>query len=377
MFKNNYNNNTKNNKKYKFDIICIFQECKKVQEKSMPILRFLNYVEYTILVKTNKRIWEIKKRYSDFHNLNSTLKKNNTKNLPKLPKKAIFNSEKIIKERKIKLQRYLNNLLLRDDIYSLDSIFDFIELRKEDFLLMKTNLEEKEDCRNSPFSSTTCSMCINFKSLIEQKTKDHTIIDNNFYYSSFNLNDLNEEENKKNENSTIKESVNLFINELNSKKNYNKTELIEKFKENFFDNSKKIPGLFFLNEDIYKILFGERATKKSGLIFHGGDITNNIYGAEKCIEFLSNLLDYEYNLESENFANILKIGKLEIFKQMNLKYHLTSGKPYLFSCCCRIIRIILNEEKQINLKNLLNNDRILEAKVNNYIFNQEIMENSI
>ena len=58
---------------------------------------------------------------------------------------------------------------------------------------------------------------------------------------------------------------------------------------------------------------------------------------------------------------------------MNLKYHLVSGKPYLFSCWCRIIKVILNEEKQINRKNLLNNDFNLEAKVQNFIFNQEIM----
>ena len=348
------------------------QECKKLKEKLMP---FLSYIEYTITVKTNKKIWKIKKRYKDFDKLNSILIKNNIRNLPKLPTKAFFISQKIINERKIKLQRYLNNLLRRDDIYYLDSIFDFIQLKKEDFLLMKENIEEKENLLNQNSSFSLISKYSNFKSIIELKTKEETIINKNFYYPYLNLNE-NEQENNSNENFLIKNSINIFINELNSKTNYNKSDSIEKFKEYFFKiNQNKIAGLNsnFHNEDIYKLLFGDRATKKSGLIFHIGDIKNNIYGAEKCLEFLSNLLDYEFNLDSENFANILKIGKLDNFKHMNFKYHLTSGKPYLFSCCCRIIKIILNEERQINLKNLLNNDFYLEAKVQNYIFNKEIM----
>ena len=114
----------------KFNMFCIIKECKKLQEKSIP---FLSFIEYTINVKTNKKSWELKRRYKDFDALQSTLIKNNIKNLPKLPSKAIFISEKIIKERKIKLQKYLNSLLIRNDIYSLDSIFDFIELKKKNF----------------------------------------------------------------------------------------------------------------------------------------------------------------------------------------------------------------------------------------------------
>ena len=101
------------------------------------------------------------------------------------------------------------------------------------------------------------------------------------------------------------------------------------------------------------------------MLYYCGDIKGNLLGAESCIEFLSNLFDYEYNLESEYFINILRLGKLENFKQMNLNFHLASRKPHLFASCCRLIRIILNEEKSINFENLLAEEDLIE-KVNNY-----------
>lgn len=364
-------NISKNQNSKKFDITCKIKDCKRKHQKLIP---FLSYIEYTILVKTNKKSWEIKRRYKDFDELHITLQKNNIKNLPKLPEKALFISENIIKERKIKLQKYLNSLLRRNDIYFIDSIFDFIELKKEDFLLMKANLEENEFAQTS-FSSNSSK--IFFKTFIEQKAKEDIVINNNFFYPFLNLNEdssyLNENEYA---NYYTKKSINDFINELNIKKNFNKSNLVEKFKENYFLSSRKNHLGFnhnYQNEDIYKLLFGERASKKSGLIYHCGDIKNNLYGAEKCIEFLSNLLDYEYNLESENFSNILKIGKIDAFRQMNLKYHLLSGKPNLFSCCCRIIKNILNEERRINLNTLLD-DKILEEKVKTFILNMEIFD---
>jgi len=69
------------------------------------------------------------------------------------------------------------------------------------------------------------------------------------------------------------------------------------------------------------------------LLFHCGDINGNLFGAESCGEILSNLVDFEYNLESEQFINILRPGKLDVFKQMNLNFYLASGKPNLFSSC--------------------------------------------
>jgi hypothetical protein len=353
----------------KFDISCKFTSTNKFPEKFFP---FISYTEYTIILRTNKKKWEIKKRFNDFDTLNSELKKCNIKNLPKLPQKAItfFKSNDFIEERKTKLQKYLTCLLLREDVYSIDKIFDFIELKKEEYLLMKNNIEDSDmdTCPNSPYSNSSSSTrnSIYFKltkNKSEIRQKEETIINNNFFYGNFKL---NEETININENEVVKTAIKEFLEELNSKKNFNKSYLIHKFRDNLFEGlRKKIPGFYYLNEDIYKLLFGDKSTKKLGLLFHCGDI-KNIFAAEKSIEFLSNLLDYEYNLDSENFANILKIGKLDLFKQMNLKFHLASKKPSLFFNCCKIIKFLLNEEKKINLKSLLQ-DEILEKKVENWL----------
>jgi hypothetical protein len=365
------NENNKKNNNEKFDISCKFTSTNKCPEKFFP---FLSFTEYTIVLNTNKKKWEIKKRFNDFDTLNSELKKFNIKNLPKLPQKAIalFKSQEFIEERKKKLQKYLTSLLLREDIYSIDKIFDFIELKKEEYLLMKVNIEDsdKDSCPNSPYSnsssSTRCSM--NFKltkNKTEQRLKEETIIKNDFFYGNLNFK-INEETININENEVVKTAIFKFLEELNSKKNNNKSYLIKEFRDNLFEcQRKKIPGFYYLNEDIYKLLFGDKSTKKLGIVFHCGD-TKNIFAAEKSIEFLSNLLDYEYNIDSENFANILKIGKLDIFKQMNLRSHLASKKTSLFLNCCKIIKLILNEDKKISLKSLLQDDS-LEKKVENWL----------
>jgi len=354
----------------KSDITCNFTSAYKLPEKLFP---FLSFTEYKIILKTNKKKWEIKKRFNDFDELNFNLKKSNIKNLPKLPKKALFKSADFIEERKTKLQKYLTSLLLRDDLYSIDQIFDFIELKKEEYLLMKVNIEDSDSCPNSPYSNCSAStMSTTFKFVADQQKlkflKEETIINNDFFYKDFNL---NEDTININENELVKNSITEFLEELNSKKNNNKSLLIQKFRDNFFDGyRKKVPGFYYQNEDIYKLLFGDRATKKLGLVFHCGEIHKNIFGAEKCVEFLSNLLDYEYNMESETFANILKIGKLDLLKQMNFKFHLNSNKPMLFSNCCKIIRLVLNEDKKISLKTLLQ-DEAMEKKVENFLEKRE------
>jgi hypothetical protein len=350
-----------------FDISCNIKEINKCKETVFP---FLSYIEYKIFFTTNKKKWRINKRFKDFDNLHLSLQKMNVKNLPKLPQKTLFNSDKIVEERKIKLNKYLNSLLLRDDIYNIDPIFNFIELKKEDYLLMKESSEENFNQSNSPMTSYSRSTAATFKSLLNQKNKEDTVIKKNFFYSLIN-ND--EEENEfKNSKILVKKSINDFLNELNSKKNQSKSVIVDEFKNDFFDKTRK--KIFtFHNEDIYKLFYGDRSAKKFGLLYHCGDVKNNILGAEKCVGFLSSLLDFEFNLESEDYCNILKLAKLDVLKQMNFKLHLTSGKPFLFSSCCRIIRKILNEEKKINLKNLLN-DEELEKKVNESIKAFELME---
>lgn len=373
--------------KQKFEILCSIKSAKRSFEKLIP---FMTFIKYTIIIETTKNDWEIKKRYTDFDNLHNDLIKSNIKNLPKLPSKAIFMSANIIEERKILFEKYLNSLLAREDIYSLDQIFDFIELKKEDFLLMKSEKNSTNFHKNFSFLKADCPHALanyNFQSL---KPRDD-LNKNKFIYPLLNLNEENEnssidsynEINPQEKEDFPKKLVLEFLNQLNSKKNYkDKGMLIEKFKENFFNCRKKVANFCFQNEDIYKLFFGHREddAEKKGLIFFVGDnIKKNIYGGEKCLELISILLDYEYNNESEKFQNIFLLGKLHQYKQMNLKFHLTSGKPNIFSKCCKIIKVILNgnrdkiNNKKINLLQMLENKN-LEEKVQNYMLSEEIFD---
>lgn len=357
---------TNKERKNLFNISCEITNCESCPENYL--IPFFKYVEYKITLKTNKKNWEIKKRFKDFDQLHKKLSKN-VKNLPKLPQKTIFKSEEILNDRKIKLQKYLTNLLRRDDVYNHDLIFDFIELKKEDYLLMKDNLDDESSSpENSPYYSPNRRSSISaFKSVIELKNKEDTVINDNFYYSFLNYHADEESRKEAQRANAAKQLVNDLLTDLSStKKNNNKSLIIEKFREDFLFNNYKRKNFAFKNEDIYKLLFGDKAAKKSGLLFHCGDIKGNLLGAESCVEFLSNLVDFEYNLESESFINILRLGKLEVFKQMNLNFHLASGKPNLFSSCCRLIRVILNEEKNITFESLLSQDDLIIERVNNY-----------
>jgi len=354
-------NITPNNR---FNITCKITDSESCAESFIP---FFKYIEYKITLKTNKKIWEIQKRFKDFDALHKKLSIK-VKNLPKLPQKTIFKSEEILSDRKIKLQKYLTNLLRRDDVYNHDLIFDFIDLKKEDYLLMKDNMDDESSSpEHSPYKGPTRKSSIfAFKTVLESRNKEDTVINDNFYYSFLNYED-DEERKESQKVNAAKKLINDFLNDLNAtKKNNNKSLIIEKFQEEILFSNYKKKNLTFKNEDIYKLFFGDKALKKSGLLFHCGEIKRNLLGSETCVEFLNNLIDFEHNLESEQFINILRLGKLDIFKQMNLDFHLASRKPNLFASCCRIIKIILNDEKNITFENLLGDFGLIE-KVNNYL----------
>jgi len=90
-------------------------------------------------------------------------------------------------------------------------------------------------------------------------------------------------------------------------------------------------------------------------------------GTEHCIELLMKLLNFEYNLNSESFIDILKLCKLNIFKEVNFPFHLDSEKPTLFASCCIIIKIIINNDKGTTLEKILLKKENLFQKFHNFI----------
>ena len=105
------------------------------KEKTFPYSKF---TQYKIKIFTNDKTWEVNRRYSNFYQLNTKLSKK-FNNLPKLPPKKIFKTESVLKERQEKLEKYLNILLMGEDVYKFDEIFEFIEMEKEYYLMLKKN----------------------------------------------------------------------------------------------------------------------------------------------------------------------------------------------------------------------------------------------
>jgi len=355
--------NPEGNIKGKYYITCKISNYQSCSESIIP---FFSYIEYKILFKTNKKTWEIKKRYKHFDELHKKLSKK-IKNLPKLPHKTIFKSQVIIDDRKIKLQKYLFNLLRRDDVYDHDLIFDFIELKKEEYLLMKNNLDDGNNNELSPVSSFTKNQTFVFlpsRNMFNLKApKDQIIVKDDFFYSNSEIKD----ENNINE-AKIKLLISKFLEQLDSKKK-EMSIIIKKFEEKILYDKNLSVNL--KSEDIYRLFFGDKTIKIKGLLFHCGDVKTNILGAELCLEFLTKLLNYEYNLNSELFIDILKLGKLENFSQINFPFHFNSGKPIIFASCCRLLKIIVNPEKRIDLKKLLIEESLIDKVKNFFIFSDK------
>ena len=91
-----------------------------------------DYVEYWIEICTDYKKWIVKKRYSQFYELNKKL----SVKMPELnklfpPKRFFKTSEKIIEERKLYFNKYLHFLFKNKNIFTLTELLDFIEIEQK------------------------------------------------------------------------------------------------------------------------------------------------------------------------------------------------------------------------------------------------------
>ena len=244
-----------------------------------------DYVEYWIEIITDYKNWIIKKRYSEFYELNQKI----IKKIPEMeklfpPKRLFKNSENTIEERKIYFNKYLKLLFKTKNIFSYNEVLDFIQLEKKIVeLFLKKHKMVKQDQDNIIFQSLKKSL--NRMYLLEKMEKSKSVIE------SLDINNLNEntfepsdniyeiEELNKNYYSTlfdyenIKNNQNITPNEENSYTNYYKkdggTFVIEEFLKNLaqnIDNKIDILNTFeeflkqkwpkFSNSDIIKLYVG-------------------------------------------------------------------------------------------------------------------------
>ena len=106
-----------------------------------------DYIVYWVEVHTDYKKWIIKKRYSEFYELNKKL----SEKIPELnklfpPKRFFKNSEKIIEERKTCFNKYLQFLFKNKNIFTLTDLLDFIQIDQKiiELYIKKHNMVKKD-----------------------------------------------------------------------------------------------------------------------------------------------------------------------------------------------------------------------------------------
>jgi hypothetical protein len=330
----------------------------------------VKYVLYIINFYTFYNTWTVKKRYSTFVDFNKALGVK-VKDLPELPPKRFFNmSDDTIKERKTMLESYLNFLFRNVNFYLYPEILEFIQIEKDLLsLFVKNNTFIESTSTNAVRLSYSLK---NSTKRISKKSRSVDINYENYYNTYLDF--------KMENSSSVKTPHLLVIEEFLRNLEYkaeNKYDVIQTF-ESFLKSRKQWPG--FKREEVQKLLLGDNlfnttvgsfssessnysnSKNLKGLIYHVGNIEVNPLGAERCLEFLGKLLNYEFNPECDGYIGILKMARTEYLLAMQLGDHLRSSNSHVVTICNRILRSILSDDKLLSskLRKILRDDDLIE-----------------
>ena len=368
---NNNNKKEKENVNYNIDKNCLLHiKAQIINSKLMHGTGYNgDYVEYWIEVITDYKKWIIKKRYSEFYELNKKI----MLKIPEInklfpPKRFFKNSEDTIDERKTCFNKYLRFLFKEKNIFSFNEVLDFIQIDKKIVeLYIKKHTMVKQDKNNNIFQSlkhsfnhivyrekieksksvgeslnriSSISTKINSKeelihkteqnfnniSLLESSDATYEIEElNSNYYSSL----LEYEKNKNiQENSKINEYNNYindnkkegtivieeFLKNLSQDIDY-KTDIIKTFEE-FLKKGKSWPKL--LDSDIIKLYTGNNQNsnnidKKWSFCANNKNLNQKILSGNKI-----NINIFENDNKSSNKAKIKSLTNLAQNKINNL-----------------------------------------------------------
>jgi len=300
------------------------------EETTFP---YSKYIEYELMLNTKYKIWTINKRYSKFEELHKKLSKV-FKKLPTLPKKAFFNfGEKLIEERKLGLQNYLNQLFHMINFYSNVDLLEFLEIDREVLLLMtKSNTFVDPTKKNMTFINRTENKNNTFAESYESAKLSLTN-ENNLKHQNFTSIEI------QNRPQTETDVINEFVESL-EQRGGNKINSIDNFVT--YLKSKKWPS--FKKEDIARLLFGNLNNNK-GLIYHCGTTDENQLGAEACIKLFGKLISFEFNPDCEYYIQILKKMPLSHLRKMKLMEHIKYND--IKEICFKILKIIKDEKENV------------------------------
>jgi len=244
-------------------------------------------------------------------------------------------TRRIITERKIVLEHYLNYLLDKVDLLKHPQILQFILSEDHNINMF---LEQMKDSSESSFKRKKSST----SNLIRSRSSDNQI-----YFSStlrvgnpyFSLN------------KDFSKLVDTFLENLEDEKEdmcSNIQDFWKAFKEVKWTNIKR--------EDILKLLYGSAISK--GLIYNCGRIKVNPLGSQEALKLLHKLVRYDFNPDCEYYIILLKMIRLEHILQLNIHLHLTLNKQGVTEACFQLLTHFINIEKGITPCSILMNKEI-------------------
>lgn len=394
----------------------VYINCRIEDHEIFNASKFLKskHVNYIINLNTFYKSWTIKKRYSEFEELQNSLSTKIT-NLPDFPQKRIFSlSTETINERKNAFEFYLNYLFKNVNICVYPEILDFIDLEKDLLNLFMINNSVIENSSNSAIKRNIImrakSAASEEKTLKSRSYGGDGNQDDNYFSSfldyKFKLSDK-KEKNAKSANMMVIEEflrnlqfkyenkidiIKTFEQFLKSKKNWPTFKLDELSKLFYGDlvsdhsntiiapsssnannlnlnlhslhsshfnsnNQNKAVGNSSNNANMSFVLWDTRDcssdradTPLKGLIYHIGSREENLLGSEACLEFLGKLINFEFNPECEAYIYMLKITKTDQLNNIRLLEHINSGKHNIIMTAFSILKAILLEDKQYLIK---------------------------
>lgn len=391
-----------NNQSKRIYINCRIEDFEIYNESKFLRSKHVNYI---IEINTFYKNWTIKKRYSEFEDLNKILV-TKISDLAEFPQKRLFSaSEDTISERKKKFENYLNHIFKNINICIYPEILEFIKLEKDLLNLFMINNSDLENTSNSAIKRNNILIRNNSKSVCGDKSfksKSYEKERQSNYFTSFLDYKLNGSDKKE----KITKSANMLVIEeflRNLEFKYeNKLDIIKTF-ENFLKSKKNWPT--FKLDELSKLFYGdmdingnrkynkekkdennnnlnntlnnttnnisnkdienikqEKEIYLKGLIYHIGSLDENLLGAEACLEFLAKLINFEFNPECEAYIYMLKITKVDQLNNLKLIDHINNGKNNIILASFNILNAILKDDRSFNikLKKILNDEIIIE-----------------
>ena len=336
----------------KFEIFTEFIGNTIQKESTFP---FMEYTEYTIKILTKFKTWIIKKRYSEFHKLHKNLK-NLIPNLPFFPSKKLFSTKlKIVNDRILFLENYLNEALkiVNKQIFSkvYEFLYNFVNLGS----LKSININEPTYHEKNKMNilSTESTILDSYSSELDRTDIDKTI---KFKTSRSEECLISFEILKKY--CPIVNSVNETLTEFLTSISLEEEDQTMLCK--IFLNYMSSNWTNFKFDDIFRLFFGNNDNKE-GLVYYAGKIEENPFGSYACLELLYNILNFEVNPDCEYYIHVFKYGEVDDIRLLNFLDYYKSYKRDSLIMCLKLLKIWLinNDKKKLKVDDMIDNESLL------------------